>query len=374
MRVLITTHDLGVRGGEAVVVRDLALWLIERGHSLIVHAFELGPVAEELRAWTVPVTDDLRSVSAQPDIIHGNSGAETLVALLRFPSTPAIFVCHGSTGWAAMPPKLARVRRYVAVDDACLDRLLFAEGVDEKRTTLILNAVDTRRFTLRPPLPPEPRRALILSNSASELTHVAAIREACQRAGIAVDVVGDTAGRISESPEEMLREYDLVFAKGKAALEAMASGAAVIVCDAAGLGGMVRTEDLTRMRRLNFGLRLLHKPLASDTISMEIARYDAADARAVSHAIRQTAALDAQHERYLALYEEVIADWRSAARDEAEERAATAAYVEALVRRLGPKSEVSRLLPVIRAANRVLHAPMIGPPLRWMVRRLARRS
>ena len=38
--------------------------------------------------------------------------------------------------------------------------------------------------------------------------------------------------------------YDIVFAKARAAIEAMAVGAAVIVCDFDGVGPMVSTENV----------------------------------------------------------------------------------------------------------------------------------
>ncbi len=37
-------------------------------------------------------------------------------------------------------------------------------------------------------------------------------------------------------------------------MEAMACGLAVILCSEAGLGGIVRSTDFDRLRRLNFGI------------------------------------------------------------------------------------------------------------------------
>jgi len=58
-------------------------------------------------------------------------------------------------------------------------------------------------------------------------------------------------GATFEQPEEVLPNYDLVFAVGRAAIEAMAIGCAVIVADAYGLGGLVtpvsaRTSSTSR--------------------------------------------------------------------------------------------------------------------------------
>ncbi len=62
-------------------------------------------------------------------------------------------------------------------------------------------------------------------------------------------------GTLVDDPERILPRYDLVFAKGRCALEAMAAGCAVIVCDAVGLGEMVTHGSVEEMRRWNFGAR-----------------------------------------------------------------------------------------------------------------------
>ena len=95
MRVLIAGHSLGEIGGVQRYERDLASWLLAGGHSPVVYATELGDAARQLDALTIPVVDDLRTVTAPVDVIHGDSAVETMAALLHFPATPAIFVCHG---------------------------------------------------------------------------------------------------------------------------------------------------------------------------------------------------------------------------------------------------------------------------------------
>jgi Glycosyltransferase Family 4 len=369
MRVLITNGSLGDLAGTQVYVRDLAAWLLDRGHSPVVYGPDLGETAAQLRRVTVPVTDDLATIGAAPDVIHGNSAVETMAALLHFSSAPAIFVCHSWRGTLAKPPRFPRLLRYVAVDDTCADRLLYEEGIPADAVTVLLNGVDTARFAARTtPLPPRPRRALVFSNTAHATTHHGVIREACARAGIEVDVIGSASGTAVAEPETVLGDYDLVFAKAKCALEAMASGAAVILCDVAGMGGMVRAADVARLRRMNFGARALRQPLSADALLSEIESYDAADAAKVSEIIRRTAPADVLHEQLLALYETVIAqdlprDW------EAESRAA-AAFLQRAAR--GGGDDV-KLNLVVQATHRLLDAPVIGRALtrgaRWLVGR-----
>src|SRR5581483_9053651 len=162
----------------------------DRGITPIAYSAHLGEVAEELRRLTVPVIDDLEALASPPDLIHGQHHLETVTALLRFPGVPAVYFCHGWLPWQEMPPRFPRILRYVAVDQTCRDRLVCEHGIPEDRVRVLLNFVDLERFKPRPPLPVRPARALIFSNSANEETHAPAIREACQRAGIALDIVG----------------------------------------------------------------------------------------------------------------------------------------------------------------------------------------
>ncbi len=130
MRILIAGHSLCEIGGVQSYERDLASWLLGRGHSPVVYATELGDAARQLDALTVPVVDDLRTVTAPVDIIHGDSAIETMTALLHFSRTPAIFVCHGWENIRGITPRFPRILRYIAVDDTCADRLLTRAGIE----------------------------------------------------------------------------------------------------------------------------------------------------------------------------------------------------------------------------------------------------
>src|SRR6185295_3230033 len=91
----------------------------------------------------------------------------------------------------------------------------------------------------------------------------------------------------------------------------LAVGAAVIVCDAQGLAGMVTTSSLSAMRQLNFGARTLRRPIDAALIESEIDRYDPADAAAVSEDMRQSADIDLLVDQYADLYDELCAQPRA---------------------------------------------------------------
>src|SRR5262249_1265735 len=312
------------------------------------YSTKLGDVASELKAATIPVIDDLGKLGVRPDIIHGQHHLETMTAIVRFPDAPAVFFCHGWTPWEETPPSHPRIYRYVAVDHACRDRLMLENGVAEDRLRVLLNFVDLDRFHRRERLPERPRKALILSNTASERTHVPAVREACREAGIELDVMGLGVNRSTKSPETVLLSYDIVFAKGRTAIEALASGAAVILCDSSGVGPMVSDAEFGSLRSLNFGVRTLRDQLVKEALLREIARYDPADAEKVTDRIRATAGMDEVVDSIVKLYEEVLAEHESSPkRDRELEAQAVSVYLRWLApllkERLGLTRERDRL-------------------------------
>jgi hypothetical protein len=166
--------------GTVTYTRDLALALQRRGWTPIVYASVLGPQADVLRWATISVVSDPAQLGAPPDVIHGQHVLETLAAMARFPNVPALFVCHDSITWHSMPPRMPRMRAYVAVDRNCRDRMVFEHGFPADSVRVLTNPVDLERFRRRGPLPSKPRRALVFNNVARENTFVAPIRAACR--------------------------------------------------------------------------------------------------------------------------------------------------------------------------------------------------
>ena len=122
---------LSTRTGTELYVRDLALGLLAKGHSPVVYSPQNGQVAAELRALTIPVTDDLAKISTSVDVIHGHHRHETMTALLRFPGVPAVFFVHDWHSQHDIPPIFPRIFRYVAIDGTRRDRLLLENGIPE---------------------------------------------------------------------------------------------------------------------------------------------------------------------------------------------------------------------------------------------------
>ena len=353
--------------GTETVTRDLALELRKLGHVPVIYSPALGAVAHQLQSQGIMVYSDVRQIPFTPDIIHGHHHAETLTALLQFPDTPAIFVCHDATAWHDDPLIFPRVLRYVAVDYRCQKRFEESTSIPRENIRIVFNAVDLSRFKPRPPLPGQPRRAAIFSNYATRLTHTAAVTEACKSSGIAVDVIGKGFKTATAKPEEALLAYDIVFAKARCALEAMAVGSAVVLCDFAGLGGMVDGSSFTELRKLNFGSGTLLRPLDPASIAAEIKRYDAHEARRVSERVRAEASLTSALLEWLDLYKEAIAEqqvWHEQP-EEARRRKELSAVAEYLVNwGYDARIELER-----QRFKKLVNWPILGRCFNWAMER-----
>ncbi|MCP5410549.1 MAG: glycosyltransferase [Alphaproteobacteria bacterium] len=361
MNILMTAFELETFSGVPCFTRDLATALTARGHRVAIHTLAKGAIARDIEARDIAVVSDLGNLPFRPDIIHGQHQPALLNALTRFEGVPAIFAIHDATQDMDAPLPLARIARHVAVDRRCEARIRACSAIPPARIAMICNAVDLNRFRARAPLPATPRRALIFSNYAGRLTHMLPVLQACKSHGLDVDVVGSGVNRPAASPEDMLGGYDLVFAKARCALEAMATGTAVILCDFSGLGPMVSTKNLDALRPMNFGAGVLTGPLDAGAISGEIARYDAADAARVSARIRQEASLDAAAEAWLSLYQDVLQD--AAVSGTFEDRTLCREYQRRWRLRIVTA-------PVVSALRRIRTVPVVGETLFFMMRRV----
>jgi hypothetical protein len=128
--------------------------------------------------------------------------------------------------------------------------------------------------------------------------------------------------------------YDLVFARGRSAMEAMAAGAAVVLCDQEGLGPVVDGGNVERLLGVNFGLAALCEPATAERVGERIEGYDPAGAAAAGDWIRSRCGLESALDRLMTVYEPVLAEWGTAPRAApARERSALAEYMAFLSRR-----------------------------------------
>ena len=262
-------------------------------------------MAKSLEQEGFEVVGRFASGGRPPDIIHAQHEPALVAALQRYPDTPAIQVVHDATAPFDVPLVMSRVAHYASVDKRCEQRLIGA-GVHSDRCEMILNFADLDRFARRGPLATVPKRALVFSNYPKTAAENDAIVSACAVRGIDVDFLGSSTGTGSVNPEQILPTYDIVFAKARAAIEAMAVGCAVVLCDFRGLGRLVSPDNFDDFRPWNFGAALLTNPITAEAVEAELARYDPGSAARVTTRIRDEAGLEFAAEQWLDLYRRVI--------------------------------------------------------------------
>lgn len=300
MKILFTNNVLNFPAGTQVFIRDLAAGLRRRGAEVAVYTLQAGALADEIGLQGIPVCEQLEDIPFVPDLIHAQHYRPALEAINFFPDTPALAFIHDRLSPQDMPPRHKRIMQYLVCDYNVYDRLVKDAGIPSDLVRVMLNWVDVSKFPLRSSWNDRPKKALVFSNYAREDNYFVAVSEACRMAGIPLDAIGRNMGNIVADPGPVLGNYDIVFAKAKAAMEAMATGAAVIPCDFFGLGEMVNPHNFAYYRKYNFGMKILSRPVKPYLLLEEISKYNARQSRQAAERIRE----EANFERYLDIISE----------------------------------------------------------------------
>lgn len=324
MKILFTNIRLDTPGGTQGIVRDFCLALQERGHQ--VAGFTCSPYPGEriMAEAGLEVYREIDDLPWQPDIIHGHHYGDSLAAILSLPGVPAIYYCHGGTT-VETPPRHPRILRYLAMSRTLRERLLIELCLAEEQIEVMLNSFDPRGFqTVRTPRR-ELGRALFYNGFHKEKSPtLAAIRTACERLGITLDCAGRGAFRKMADPAAELPEYDVVFASGKSAIDALACGCTVAVLGRDSCGPLVSTRNLDQLRQVNFSVAANCPPPTADQIAEILGRYDPADAAEVTRRVRQECDISRTVDDLEALYREVVRESREYRVDAAAELSAAA--------------------------------------------------
>ncbi len=339
LSILMTNVVMSGRTGTEIMAAELALALRARGHRVAIYTPDRGPSAMEVMARGVPVTDRIEQLGFTPDIIHGHHNVPLAIALIRFAETPAIFVCHDTSLAFDDPIVCDRVAAYVGIDAACVERLV-AAGADEGRVLSIPNGIDLSRFRLRERWAERPRTALAITKAVAP--YIEQVREACALEGIELDAVGPGVGRTVDNLPELCGSADIVFAMSRSAMEAAATGAAVIICDERGFGGLLLPEEAEQWPDTRLSRRILETSVTVTMLREAIARYRRDDVIRFAHLLRERLSLDGIVSRYERLYREVIRERKAARRAHVKDDGIVAAFVASLLPKVGGYAELER--------------------------------
>jgi gamma-glutamyltranspeptidase/glutathione hydrolase len=334
MRILLVSAVLGKPVGTQVHFRDHAAAFLRLGHSVMAYAPQLEAGASAIMADGGTLCSDLSALPTTPDVIMGYEHLPLMQALLHFREAPGIFYCHHWKHWSCRAPVFPRVRRYLAVDLNCRERVLRDAGLAEKDVEIVPNTLDLDRFPPRGNLPPRPTRAVVFSNYfLPDNEFLPVIRSACDRLGMTLDVVGTGMGTATADPGPTLGDYDIVFAKARCALEALAVGSHVVLCERGGrLGPTITEANLAGLLRWNLGERLLAGKATVEDLVARARAYDPQRSLNLRERVRAECGVAGSVSRLLGIFAEVVAG-APAAPPPAEEFAALGRYLSMLTPR-----------------------------------------
>jgi hypothetical protein len=331
MRILITCTRLNVRAGTQMFVRDLARHLERLGHSVFGFGSNRADSEQLLEDDVIPFVTELEKLPFEPDIIHGQHHLDTMTALTWLPGVPALYHSHGAI-WTECPPKHPRIHHYLAMSQTLAQRLSAESNIAPSDLTVFLNPVDLARFAVVRELPVRPARALFFNSRHEHGSDaVRAIREATTRCGIALEHIGPPFTPTVAAPEKVLPSYDIVFASGRSAIEALAAGCAVVVLGRTSCGDLVLPANFDHFRQVNFSIPVNSPPPSADRIEAELRRYAAPECALVSRRLRSEADMDPAVRQLVGIYERVIESHRDAKPDLAGEMLALARYLQKIV-------------------------------------------
>lgn len=327
MRILVTNEQLDQRPGADLFVRDLARALQRRGHFVIAYSSDPRHQTRLLERDLVAVATDLDRLPFRPDVIHARHHLDAMSALIALPDVPAIFDCLGP-GSRTMVPVHPRLHRYI-VPSSAVARPIEAECVPPGMIAASSDGVDLERFARVRPAPAGLARLAVYDDHLDRRDESVMAIEAAAGAGT-IDFIGRRFGRSVDNPEQRLPDYDVVFARERKAIEAMACGCAVVLVGEHACGDLVSTASFQEARHDGFAPPLAAPAASPDAIRESLARYSAADCAAVTAEVRRSLGFDALADRYEAAYHEAIAANQSAAVPWADEQVVVSRYLRRL--------------------------------------------
>ena len=326
MRILITNHALAQRTGSELFVLDLVRLLQAAGHEPEVFTPRPGALAEMAR---VRVVSDPTDVSP-PDVIHAQHHLPAMAALTAWPEVPALYFCHGFRPWEERVPVHPRIIHYAVTSPKIIPWMCRESALVPEQISVVPSCFDPELFPTQRAAAINPRKAAIFNNHTAPGLHTEAIRAACAQAGITLDVFGAAFNQTLLDPGTTLPQYDVVFATGRSALEAMACGCAVVLQSDTRSGPLVTAENFSELREKNFAIRVGAPDLTVESIFAELEKYSPEETADVSRQVREQCSTKKMGRNLLALYDKVLREHNASQQNPHAERLVLARYLAGL--------------------------------------------
>ena len=217
-------------------------------------------------------------------------------------------------------PRHPRIYRYLAMSRTLAERMIAESNIRPSDLDVFLNGLCLQRFPTIRQLPEKPLRAAFYSRVYdAESATVRAARAATEASGMSLDLIGQRFENYIYDPEVVLPTYDVVFASGRSAIEALACGCAVVVLGRSSCGEMVTPENFDRFREVNFSIAVNSAPPNTAEIFRQLSLYSPSRSAEVTRRLRAEADSRLAIHRLIEIYEQVIARHQAQEIDPREE-------------------------------------------------------
>ena len=267
MRFVLANRILLAPGGTEVHLVTVGEHLRRLGHEVVLYAPEIGPFADHARRRGLEVHDDRRELPADCDVVLAQDGIVVYDLARHYPEAMLVFRVCGDVYDFQLPPQVPGVVDLVVVLSDRYERIARAGAVPVPVLRLRI-PIDVDRLVPLVALRERPERAILLGNYV-ERDDV--VRETWGRAGVEVRRVG--AKSQAYDVAEAIADADVVVAKSRAALDAMACGKAVYVFDVFGGDGWVTPEIYAALEADHFAGQATDRVIDAAALARDLGDY-----------------------------------------------------------------------------------------------------
>lgn len=251
MRIAHATHSLDGSTGVQTYLVTVADEMQRTGHEVWLYSKDLGVAAEYAESLGLRVVGDADRLPNELDFVVPHSAVASHDLAAARPSTPQLFIAHGTYFDSYTPPQIDGAVSCVVTLWSQAAKRMEALATNIPVVTLS-QPVDRTRFRDRAPIADRARRALILSNYLDGERRDR-LERALDLAGLEWEHVGATGKGQSTRAEDAINRADIVLGKGRVAVEAMACGRAVYLYDMWGSDGWLTPENYDEYSFVGFG-------------------------------------------------------------------------------------------------------------------------
>src|SRR5208337_2948770 len=280
----------------------LAKSLRSQSHKVTVYSRHVGGVlTKQLRALDIPVYDNLLKLRHNRfDILHVSHNNIAYGTRYIFPHVPMVYLSHGVLPFLEQPPIFElNISKFLAISEEVRGNLL-AKGIPRRKIVIFRNIVDMDRFAPIKPLNQIPKRALIFSRKFDTHTRQVII-QSCLSEGIQIHEIGDNVFDV----ENYMNNADIVFTRGRGAIEAMSCGRVVVVPG----DGLITHESVEDIQKCNFSGRRFRRPITRRVVKKFVRQYDPALGETNREIVRKRFSADRQVHSIVQQYKELISKY-----------------------------------------------------------------